>query len=71
MQSPYYLVLLLPAVSAASYLGVAGTLASSFGAIGVYLSFLVFINWKEEFIAPEQMHVLAIRCLVPAVAASL
>ena len=67
--SPYYLVLLLPAVSAASYLGVAGTLASSFGAIGVYLSFLVFINWKEEFIEPEQMHILALRCLVPALAA--
>jgi signal transduction histidine kinase len=67
--SPYYLVLLLPAVSAASYLGVAGTLASSFGAIGVYLSFLVFIDWKEEFIEPEQMHILALRCLVPAVGA--
>jgi signal transduction histidine kinase len=67
--SPYYLVLLLPAVSAASYLGVAGTVASSFGAIGVYLSFLVFIDWKEEFIEPEQMHILALRCLVPALAA--
>jgi signal transduction histidine kinase len=67
--SPYYLVLLLPAVSAASYLGVAGTVASSFGAIGVYLSFLLFINWKEEFIEPEGIHILALRCLVPALAA--
>src|ERR1700722_15685808 len=42
LESPYYLILLLPVVSTASYLGVAGTLASSFGAIGVYLSFLLF-----------------------------
>jgi signal transduction histidine kinase len=67
--SPYYLVLLLPVVSAASYLGVAGTLAGSFGAVGVYLSFLLFIDWKESFIPEEGIHTLAIRCLVPCIAA--
>src|SRR3954471_18131491 len=34
IESPYYLVLLLPVVSTASYLGVAGTLVSSVVAIG-------------------------------------
>jgi signal transduction histidine kinase len=69
--SSYYLMLLLPLVSAASYLGMAGTLATSIVAIGAYLSFLRFVDFKEVFIPPEQQHVLAIRCLPLAIAAVL
>jgi two-component system, NtrC family, sensor histidine kinase HydH len=58
-------------VSAASYLGMAGTLATSIAAIGAYLSFLGFLDFKEVYIPPEQEHVLAIRCLSLAIAAVL
>jgi two-component system, NtrC family, sensor histidine kinase HydH len=67
--SEYYLMLLLPLVSAASSLGVAGTLASSIAAIGAYLSFLRFLDFKEVYIPSEQQHILAIRCLLLAIAA--
>ena len=71
VQSPYYLVLLLPVVSTASYLGFTGTLLSSLIAIGAYLSFLLYINWNEWSIDPEAMHLLTIRCLLPSMAAVL
>jgi two-component system, NtrC family, sensor histidine kinase HydH len=73
IESPYYLVLLLPIVSTASYLGFTGTLISTIAAIGAYLSFLssLYIDWSQFVIDPEAMHVLAIRCLLPAVAALL
>jgi signal transduction histidine kinase len=69
--SSYYLILLLPLVSAASYLGMAGTLASSIAGIGGYLSFLLYINFEEFDIPSEQQHILAIRCLTLAIAAVL
>jgi two-component system sensor histidine kinase HydH len=69
--SSYYLILLLPLVSAASYLGMAGTLASSIAGIGAYLSFLLYINFEEFDIPSEQQHILAIRCLTLAIAAVL
>jgi signal transduction histidine kinase len=69
VNSSYYLVLLLPAVSAASYLGVTGTIVSSFGAVAVYLSMLLYIDWEKEFIESEQLHILALRCLVLVLAA--
>lgn len=71
IQSQYYLVLLLPIVSTASYLNVAGTLFSSIAGIGAYLSFLLFVNWEQWEIDPEGWHLLAIRCLMLAMAAVL
>src|SRR5665213_3108554 len=71
IDSPYYLVLLLPIISTASYLNVTGTLLSSIAGIGVYLSFLLFVNWSELEIDPEGAHILAIRCLILAMAALL
>lgn len=71
VESPYYLVLLLPVVSTASYLGVAGTVASTVVAIAAYLSFLLFIDWHNFVIDDEAEHILVIRCLLPAVAAIL
>jgi signal transduction histidine kinase len=71
VQSTYYLMLLLPLISTASYLGVAGTMASSIAAILAYLSFLLFLDFKEVYLTPEDQHVLAIRCLLLAIAAVL
>ena len=71
VNSPYYLVLVLPVLSTATYLGVVGTVLTSVVAIGTYLSFLLFVDWNQWMIDPEAMHVLAIRCLLPAIAAVL
>ena len=69
--SPYYLVLLLPIVSTAAYLGVTGTVISSVVAAGIYLSFLLYIDWSRLSLEDEAFHLLTIRCLLPAVAALL
>lgn len=69
--SPYYLVLLLPVVSAATALGVAGTIIGAAVAIGTYLSFLLFIDWRQWSLDPEARHTLTIQCLLPAIAAVL
>jgi two-component system, NtrC family, sensor histidine kinase HydH len=71
IQSSYYLMLLLPLVSSAGNLGMAGTLTTSIAAIGAYLSFLRFLDFREVFIPPEQQHIIAIRCLTLAIAAVL
>ncbi len=71
IQSNYFLVLLLPIVSAASFLGLPSTLLSTFAAIGAYLSFLLYEGWGEWRTDPENLHFLAIRCLLAAVAAVL
>ena len=71
IESPYYLVLLLPIFSTAIYLGFMGTLLSTITAIGAYLSFLLYQGWDEWRKDPENMHRLAIRCLLPAIAAML
>jgi two-component system sensor histidine kinase HydH len=71
VESQYWLMLLLPVLSAASYLGMAGTLATSIAAVGLYLSFLRFVDFREFYISPEEQHILAIRCLMLAIAAVL
>ena len=67
----YYLLLLVPIVSAATYLGVTGTVLSSILSIGTYLCYLLFIDWHQWFIEQEQMHVLAVRGILLVVAAVL
>ncbi len=47
------------------------TLSLNLAAIGAYLSFLFYEGWSEFRTAPEAVHLLAIRCLLPAVAAVL
>lgn len=69
--TPYYLVLLLPVLSTATYLGVAVTALSFFVATGAYISFLFFINLEKEPLDPEFIHILLIRCLLPAIVAVL
>lgn len=71
VESQYWLVLLLPVLSAASFLGMGGTMATSVAAVGLYLSFLRFIDFKQVYLPPEDQHIMAIRCLVLAIAAVL
>jgi signal transduction histidine kinase len=47
VSSSYYLILLLPVVTAASSLGALGTAIAILGALGCYLSFLLFIDWRR------------------------
>jgi two-component system, NtrC family, sensor histidine kinase HydH len=71
VESRYYIMLLLPLLSTASYLGLAGTVATSVAGIGAYLSFLLYVDFKEYYFDPEDFHTLAIRCLTLAIAAVL
>ena len=64
--SSYFLVLLIPVVSAAATLGVGGTVLFSVLACGLYLSFLLFLDPTWE-IAPDQAAELALRVTFLAV----
>ena len=47
IESHFWLVLLLPVVTAAATFGLLGTLVVLIIANGVYLSFLLYINWTQ------------------------
>jgi two-component system sensor histidine kinase HydH len=59
--SRYFLVLLLPVVSAATILGVAGTLLFALLTGVSYLSFLLFLDWSRYVIGPAEIEELALR----------
>lgn len=61
IESSYYLILLLPVVSAATTLGVAGTALSALAACASYLSFLLMIDWQREFMPEDQIRELVLR----------
>jgi two-component system sensor histidine kinase HydH len=69
--SNYYLILLLPVVSAANYLGVIGTLLFTLLSCASYISFVLFVDFSLYTIDPDQMRVLAMRLLMLAVVGSL
>jgi two-component system, NtrC family, sensor histidine kinase HydH len=71
LESNYFVVLMLPIISAASFLGLPRTLLSTFAAIAAYLSFLPYQGWAEWRTDPENLHFLAIRCLLVGLAAVL
>jgi signal transduction histidine kinase len=71
LRSNYYLILLLPMISAATYLGVVGSLLITLLCCGSYLSFLLFVNFKEVKIDPDQVEVLVMRSLFFAVVGNL
>jgi len=60
--SSYFVLLLLPIVSAGGSLGVVGSLVTPIAAVIVYLSFLLFLNFEVVEVPPEQVHILVIRC---------
>ena len=63
LTSHYYLVVLLPVISAATYLGALGTLALSLLATASYSTFLLFIDWKHVEIDPQNQKIFIIRLL--------
>jgi two-component system, NtrC family, sensor histidine kinase HydH len=71
LTSPYYLILLLPVVSAATALGVIGTLAFTVVSCTAYLSFLLFIDWTQFAIEPAQVVELARRLVFLALSGTL
>lgn len=69
--SSYYLILLLPVVSAATSLGVLGTLLFTLLACGSYLSFFLFVDWTRYSIGPDQLRELSLRLIFLAMAGTL
>jgi len=63
IESSYYLIFLLPVVSAASTLGLAGTLAAAAASSLAYGSFLVFVLWEHYELAPGGARELGVRVL--------
>lgn len=71
MTSHYYFILLLPMISAATYLGVVGSLLMTLLSCGAYISFLLFVDFDVWIIDPDQMRALVMRILFLAVAGNL
>ncbi len=69
--SSYYLMLLLPIVSAATALEVFPTLLFSLLTCAAYLSFLLYIDWSQFQIEPDQLRILILQNLFLAVAGNL
>jgi two-component system sensor histidine kinase HydH len=69
--SYYYLMFLLPLLSTAGHAGFAGTIATSIASTGAYISFLLYINFQDTVVDQEEFHILAVRCVVPVMAAVL
>jgi len=63
IESSYYWMLLLPVIIAAPAFSLSGTLLATIIACGAYFSFLAFIDWKAQFIPPEQIRELVFRGL--------
>lgn len=69
ISSTYYITLLLPVVSAATTLSLAGTFAITVLAISAYLSFLLLLDWSRYELAAEGLSEIGIRVIfLPVVA---
>jgi signal transduction histidine kinase len=71
LTSNYYLILLLPMISAATYLGVVGSLLITLLSCGSYLSFVLFVDFVRYTIDPDQVQVLVMRLCFLAIAGNL
>ncbi len=71
VQSSDYWILLLPMISAGSSLDVLGTLVITLLACGVYLSFLLRIDWNKYTIEWPEKREIALRLIFLAVAGNL
>jgi two-component system sensor histidine kinase HydH len=65
IQSSYYAVLVLPVISAATKLGVFGTIITSAIACAAYLSFWLALP-PDLFVPPDQVGELVLRCVIMA-----
>ena len=63
VSSGFYLLLLLPVVSAANNFGIFGTAIVTLAACAEYASFLIYIDWVEQYIAAEDWLQFALRIL--------
>jgi signal transduction histidine kinase len=71
ISSSLWLILLLPVISAATDFGIWGTIASTAAAGGVYLSFLIALNWHNQYIDVDGAWEIALRVTFVAVVAFL
>jgi len=71
IESHFWLVLLLPVVTAAGTFGVVGTLVFSIVASGAYLSFLLYINWSQVTVEGQDIAELVARVAFLAMAGNL
>jgi signal transduction histidine kinase len=71
LNSQFWLLLLLPVVTAATFLGVVGTLVFSLLAAGSYLSFFLFIDWSGWEIGPLEIAELTMRMVFLAMMGNL
>jgi two-component system, NtrC family, sensor histidine kinase HydH len=67
VDSSYYWILLVPVVSAATTLGIAGTIVFTVLACATYLSFLLLLDWQRYTIPPDQVRELWLRLTFLAV----
>ena len=58
IESNFWLLLLLPVVSAATVSGLVGTLVFTTLAAGAYLSFLLFLDWEKVVVEQPQIEIL-------------
>jgi signal transduction histidine kinase len=68
IESHFWLVLLLPVVTAAATFGLVGTLVVLMTASGFYLSFLLYINWAEKTVDSQDLSELVARVAFLAMA---
>jgi signal transduction histidine kinase len=71
INSTYYLILLVPVVSAATTLRLLPTVLVTALACCTYLSFLILLDWSRYELAPEAYHELGLRLLILVVVAFL
>jgi signal transduction histidine kinase len=71
LTSNYYPILLLPMISAATYLGVVGSWLITLLCCGAWVSFLLFVNFKEVELVPGQGRILVMWTLLLAVVGNL
>lgn len=61
IESSYYLIFFLPIVSAASLFELGGVLITTAASVALYLSFLLFVDFQTNYLAPEGIRELALR----------
>lgn len=68
VSSSFYPTLLLPVISAATSFGRAGFAAVTVAACGEYVSFLLYLDWQNQYLPEDQVRELILRVLLlPAV----
>jgi two-component system sensor histidine kinase HydH len=63
IESSFYLIFLIPVVSAASVLSMAATLVTAFATSAAYCSFLLLVPWDQYELSPDAARELGIRIL--------